>query len=335
MSLAEDARRTALARNLVACAAAELPPCGEAIFFETRDGARLRVAQWERSGARASVIVMPGRTEFIEKYGEVVGELLGRGFAVGVIDWRGQGLSSRLMADPLRGHIDDFSTHVRDFAEIALGPFAALPRPWLILAHSMGANIAANIVLKMPDIAACAVLTAPMFALRTGPLPLPVARLVAACALVGLAGRYVPGGKPLSVLEEKFEENVVTHDARRHARARAIVEAEPRLALASPTLGFVNAALAACDRIAAPGGAEGLTLPVLAVLAGEEALVDNSRAKAILARMRNAQILEIPGARHEILMETDAVRLKFWVAFDAFAREAILAGAQPALRGTA
>jgi lysophospholipase len=334
MSVAEGARPAALARNLVTSAAAELPPGGEAVFLKTRDGARLRVAQWERPGAPASVIIMPGRTEFIEKYGEVVGELLARGFAVGVIDWRGQGLSSRLMADPLRGHIDDFATHVRDFAEIALGPFAALPRPWLILAHSMGANIAANIILKMPDIAACAVLTAPLFGILTGALPLPIARLAAAGALVGLSGRYVPGGKPLSLLEETFEENVVTHDARRHARVRAIVEAEPRLALASPTLGFVNAALAACDRIAAPGGAERLSLPVLAVLAGEEALVDNARAKAILARMRQARVMEIAGARHEILMETDAVRLKFWAEFDAFTAQTIPACAQTTTRGT-
>ncbi|HZY52693.1 MAG TPA: hypothetical protein VFE73_05605, partial [Reyranella sp.] len=48
-------------------------------------GARLRYACWNASGTatRGTVVVLTGRAEFIEKYAtEVVGELLGRGYAV-------------------------------------------------------------------------------------------------------------------------------------------------------------------------------------------------------------------------------------------------------------
>jgi lysophospholipase len=197
----------------------------------------------------------------------------------------------------------------------------------------MGANIATSILLAMPGIAAAAVLIAPMYAFLTGKLPQGVARLIASGALVGLAGRYVPGGTSVSVLDETFAQNIVTHDERRHQRSRLIAEVEPRLALASPTVGFVRAAFAACDRIAAPGRAESLALPILAALAGEERLIDNAAAKAILARMPQARALEFAGARHEILMETDAIRNKFWAAFDAFLAAAGLAG--KGSRGTA
>lgn len=313
-------------RGLVDVPAAELPPGGEAHFVRAKDGALLRVAVWRPAGAGASVLLMPGRTEFIEKYGEVIGELLARGFAVGAVDWRGQGLSARSLPDPLRGHIDDFNTHVSDFAAMAAGPFAALPKPWIILAHSMGANIATNILLAKPGVAAAAALIAPMYAFLTGKYPKGVARFISNGALVGLAARYVPGGTATSVLTETFAENIVTHDERRHRRSRLIAEAEPRLALASPTIGFVRAAYAACDRIAAPGRAESLELPILAALAGEERLIDNTAAKAILARMPRAEVLEFPGSRHEILMETDAIRTRFWTAFDAFLPKAGLAG---------
>ena len=321
-----DAQGDRWPRGLVDVPAAELPAGGEAQFIRAKDGALLRVAVWKPAVAGASILLMPGRTEFIEKYGEAIGELQARGFAVGAIDWRGQGLSARALPDPLRGHIDDFNTHVSDFAVMAAGPFADLPKPWIILAHSMGANIATNILLAMPGIAAAAVLIAPMYAFLTGKYPKGVARFIANGALVGLAARYVPGGTTTSVLNETFAENIVTHDERRHRRSRLIAEAEPRLALASPTIGFVRAAYAACDRIAALGRAERLDVPILAALAGEERLIDNAAAKAILARMPRAEFLEFPGSRHEILMETDPIRTRFWAAFDAFLAKTGLAG---------
>jgi lysophospholipase len=43
----------------------------------------------------------------------------------------------------------------------------------------------------------------------------------------------------------------------------------------------------------------------------------------IAPRLPSAHVLEIAGARHEILMETDGVRAQFWQAFDAFAIKAL------------
>jgi lysophospholipase len=335
MSLAHqtDDPPTALVNGLVACPAAELPPGGRGVFIRARDGAKLRVATWPAAFARASVIIMPGRTEFIEKFGEVIGELLRRGLAVGVIDWRSQGLSQRMTADPLRGHISDFKIHVEDFAEMAAGPFSGLPKPWIFLAHSMGANIAFLILKRIPGMAAAAAFTAPLFGILTGAIPMPLARLIAASTLVGLGTRYVPGGTTLTLLEETFAQQVVTHDERRYARAHAIVEVEPRLALAAPTIAFAKAVMAACDEIASPGAPEGLDLPILLALAGEELVIDNARTRQIAPRLPHARLVEFTGARHEILMEKDAVRGKFWAEFDVFVASAVPTLGRPASGG--
>ena len=94
-------------------------------------GARLRYACWNASGttARGTVVVLTGRAEFIEKYAtEVVGELLGRGYAVIALDWRGQGLSDRpLPQEHDAGHIDRFETYVADlklFLDSIVAPLA-------------------------------------------------------------------------------------------------------------------------------------------------------------------------------------------------------------------
>src|SRR5262249_41383938 len=94
-------------------------PLGASVgFVDVRKGVRLRYASWQSSlkSRRGRVCIFPGRTEYIEKYFEVVGELRRRGFAVAALDWRGQGGSSRLTRDPLRGHINNFAEYEEDLA---------------------------------------------------------------------------------------------------------------------------------------------------------------------------------------------------------------------------
>src|ERR1700738_334711 len=115
--------------------AATYAPADRCGFLE-RAGARLRYACWNVPGtARGTVVVLTGRGEFVDKYAtEVVGELLGRGYAVIAMDWRGQGLSDRPLADRNKGHIDIFETYLADlrlFLDKIVAP--AAPRPILAL----------------------------------------------------------------------------------------------------------------------------------------------------------------------------------------------------------
>ncbi|MBU6474220.1 MAG: alpha/beta hydrolase, partial [Alphaproteobacteria bacterium] len=74
-------------------------------FISGRDGNRLRTAIFEAEAGRSHrgvCVLLSGQTEFIEKYGEVIGELCARGFRVATLDWRGQGASRRALPDPLK-----------------------------------------------------------------------------------------------------------------------------------------------------------------------------------------------------------------------------------------
>src|SRR3979409_453903 len=73
--------------------------------IKTPDGAELRFARWAPPANRkGTVCVFTGRGEQIEKYFETVRDLRDRGFAVAMIDWRGQGHSSRRVRDPRQGY---------------------------------------------------------------------------------------------------------------------------------------------------------------------------------------------------------------------------------------
>ncbi|MDI1364796.1 MAG: alpha/beta hydrolase, partial [bacterium] len=94
--------------------------------------------QSSTGGPRGSVIVSPGRSEPIEKYYEVVDDLLARGFAVLVHDWRGQGLSARALPDRLKGHAKGFKPFLADYTALLDAFEDRLPKPWIAVGHSMG-----------------------------------------------------------------------------------------------------------------------------------------------------------------------------------------------------
>jgi lysophospholipase len=263
--------------------------------------------------------VFPGATEYIELYGETVADLLERGHAVGVIDWRGQGLSARPLADPRRRHIDDFNTYLEDFREIANSAFTRLPKPWILLCQSMGGAIGALVLAEHIADFAGAILLSPMLSVNTSPWPLPAARAIAlaSCSL-GLSKRYVPGGSAVSTFAMAFDNNVLTHDATRFARLRAYPTAEPALDLGSPTIGWLQAAFRAMDALALPDTARKITCPVLLVAAGEDQVVLNGAIQRFSTILPRAQLVSIREARHDILLETELVRRSFWREYDAF-----------------
>ncbi|MBE7219473.1 MAG: alpha/beta hydrolase, partial [Caulobacteraceae bacterium] len=239
------------------------------------------------------------------------------GFVVLAHDWRGQGLSDRLLLDPLKGHARGWRAFVAD-ARMLLDRFAErLPKPWFGLGHSMGGGLLALSLVEGEDRYAGAILSAPMLGVRTGQHGPGVVRAAAmAMSLVGRgSGLPLPTTDPLN---ERFEATVLTHDRRRFERTGALLRAEPSLRLAGPTWSWLAFAFAARAQALRPGGPERVSTPVLALLAGDDRLVLNDGAERFVARVRDGRALEFEGAWHELLMEGDATRSQVWAAMDGF-----------------
>ncbi|MDB5589914.1 alpha/beta hydrolase [Enterovirga sp.] len=299
-----------------------LPPGSETTWVVTEDGVRLRTAFWPRLAGRpqrGTVLVFQGRAEFIEKYFETVGELRERGFAVAAFDWRGQGGSDRALADRRRGHVRRFEDFRLD-AEAVLRHLAARgdPGPVVGLAHSMGGCIAltgaAEGWLPLDRL----VVTSPMLALRLVRRPRLVRATAWTLARLGLRTRFVPGGPACSISTLPFPGNRLCTDPVRYGRNAAVATALGWGAIGAPTVGWLLAAYAAMDRLAAPGMAGRIRMPVLIVAAGADPVCATEATERFAAELRRGTLVVVPGARHEVLMETDALRQVFWEAFDRF-----------------
>jgi lysophospholipase len=88
--------------------------------------------------------------------------------------------------------------------------------------------------------------------------------------------------------------------------------------LAGPTWGWLEAAYRSMARVMAPGYAEAIATPVLIVGAGKDRIVDTAAEREFARRLPHGTFLEFADAEHEIMMENDSIRARFWAAFDAF-----------------
>ena len=200
--------------------------------IRTPDGADLRFARWAPPANRkGTVCVFTGRAEQIEKYFETVRDLRDRGFAVAMIDWRGQGHSSRRLRDPRKGYVRDFSDYEVDvdtFVQQVVLPDC--PPPHFALAHSMGGTVMLRVAHAGKRWFDRMVLSAPMIDLpgrRTSFLPRTLLRVM---RLAGAGGRYIPGGSDQLVAASSFVNNPLTSDPVRYARNTAILERTRRWA---------------------------------------------------------------------------------------------------------
>ena len=305
-----------------------MPPRGKYGFLDTSDGAGIRYAIWPNEGPdpnkprrpRGTFILLPGRREFVEKHVETIIDLLNRGFAVYAMDWRGQGLSTRILPDRQKGYIRSFDDYLNDlhlFVETIVRPRA--PEPYFILAHSMGGHIALRYLHDHPDVIERAVVTAPMIDIGPGPfLHAILSSGIAMVSWLGGAKSYAPGQKGFDPHAVKFAGNPLTSDPGRFHIETGWAASNPDLGLGGPTYGWLHAALKSIRTLNRRGYPERIRAPVLMIQSGNDQIVRNDAQDKLAARMPRAQVVRIGSARHEILHERDELRNEFWAVFDPF-----------------
>jgi lysophospholipase len=306
--------------NLYAIPANPVPEGAVTGEMITSDGVKLRYARWNPNAPRrGTVCVFTGRADMIEKYFEVVEELRRRGFAVTVLDWRGQGGSARRLRDSRKGYVRNFDEYQLDLEtlvrEVVLPD---CPPPYFALGHSMGALILLEAVQQGRRWFDRIVLTAPMLSLAgaRGQWFAPLAANMG--RMIGLGRLYIPRGGPQPVVLGPFQGNRATSDQVRYERTASIVQSVPDLALGSPTIAWAHAAFEVQKRVADPAYALNIRQPLLIMAAGKDNVVSNPAIERFATRLRAGAHLVISGSRHEILMERDVYRSQFWAAFDAF-----------------
>jgi len=295
---------------------------GAAYWTETQDGLRLRLGLFRAPHAKGTVLLFPGRTEYIEKYAQSADELAQRNLSTLVIDWRGQGLADRMLDDTRIGHVDSFDDYQTDIrAMMSAAEALSLPRPFYLLSHSMGGCIALRALHEGLDVTAAA-FTAPMWGIRIS-LPLRPVAFVLKYLLpsIGLGHITPPTTVPEPyVLHAPFKTNTLTRDPEMWEAMRQQIGTHPQISLGGPSIIWLREALAECDALAAMPSPD---TPCLTFLGTDERIVHTGRIHARMKAWRSGVLECVEGARHEVLMENAALRKD---VFDQIARHFETAG---------
>jgi lysophospholipase len=292
-----------------------MPQGGQAFWRTASDGVRIRTAVWHGNGDK-TVLIFPGRTEFIEKYGDVIARLLGRNYSVAIIDWRGQGLSDRHPTKRNMGWVKEFSEYQLDVAEL-LGTVqdTGLPDPYAMIGHSMGGGIGLRALMNDLPVEK-AIFSGPMWGIHIEPkMRIPAAIIGGIGPALGFGEKFVPSGSAdYYVLTEPFEGNVLTNDEAQYNILTRQLQAHPELGLGSPSLRWFNRARRETADLVANAPAKH---DCLCLCGTDEAIVSVPAIDTVMGKWPNGKLVKVPNAHHEVLMEGPDQLALVWAEIDA------------------
>ena len=269
---------------------------------------------------RGSILLLSGRGEYLEKHMETATDLNSRGFDVYSFDWRGQGLSSRFLPNRHKGWVrtyDDYMDDLKAFLQTIMKPGARTP--FYLLAHSMGGHIGLRFLHDHGRLFQGCVLTAPLIDIAMPACLKRILRIYVRVAVkLGLGKWYAPGAGDNPPKGRRFENNKLTTDRRRFDAMLRQQAENPELALGGVTHQWLLATFDSIDCLGARGLPEKIGTPVLMVAGADDRIVSLAAQKALQKRMPQSRLVILENARHEILVEADGVRRRFWKVFDEF-----------------
>lgn len=279
--------------------------------LKSRDGLNLSYAYAVPENAKATIVLVQGRTEAYIKYAEVFFDLTEQGYAVFMLDHRGQGLSARMLEDPHKGHVELFQQYADDQQQFIANVVQPNSRgPLLLLAHSMGGAVAVQLLSQQPKLFKAAVLSSPMIA--------PNAEILFGerdgCGLETAVGwacsDCYAGFVSQPYVDQPFEENILMSSQARYQQFRKMFREYPQAQLGGPTWQWLNQACAVSDLM--PKMAQQIQVPVLLLQAGADQAVSNDAqvefCKTLASHCAGGQVQRIEGAKHELLFERDDYR---------------------------
>ncbi len=291
-------------------------------YWTAPDGWKLRRFDWPAVAPRGRLLFQTGRGDIFEKYLETLAHLHAQGWSVTAFDWRGQGGSGRLSADPHVGHASDYGLYDRDLAAFWAdwiaedARFATLPS--VVLGHSMGGMMVMRALAARSIQPAAAILVAPMIGLKS-----PFGARFASRVARWIASRGDPARaawrtneRPGSVASRQ---QLLTHDVARYDDERWWQQQCPDLVLGPPSWAWLAQGFAGAAALATDPRIETTATPVLMLVADADKLVDPRAALRLAARLPDAQVVRFGrDSAHEILREVDDVRDRALSAIDSF-----------------
>src|SRR5215469_13331966 len=279
------------------------------------DGAQLRYGHAEPNGrAHGIIVITPGYASPAEEFFETARDFLRAGYAVWILDRRGQGGSDRWPDLGQRAYLTSLATETRD-----LGQFGALVKakaqgaPLFLVGESLGGPIGLGLLHDDPAAFRAAAFSSPAIDFQTGSLPKGGVRVLTSfLSGIGFGGSYAFGQHDWRFNPDTGGPNDTAFDDRERALAHdGWLLAHPAFREGGATNGFVHALFLAADTEQAPGWAQHITTPVLIGMTPGDKSASPSAMVTACNAMHDCRLDKYPGAAHALFNDRDATRAKW------------------------
>lgn len=279
-------------------------------FYDDNTGLNICYSESIQPNHKGIIVILPGLSEFTEKYIETTRHFNNAGYSVYIIDWLYQGRSTRLEKNPHKRHSKGFDGDVKNlhyFITSIIQPNA----PVFLLGHSMGAHIGLRFLAEYSHLVKAASFSAPMLGIRDLRYWQPVAKIVTSL-FQSWATLYVPGGHDWTASARKSDgTDIFSNDPIRDQLHNAWSVSDKVLQVGSPTMTWLYQAICSMSHLRQADTLKKITTPCYIASAGKEKIVDNQSITHAVKYLPNIEHDVLPNAKHEILMETDDIRNQF------------------------
>ena len=262
-------------------------------------------------GARNCLVILPGRTEPVEKYAEVVYDLMqtnaGKNLNFFLLDHRGQGSSGRMKAPSDMGHVDLFENYVADLEKFVINQKLDLAcEQKFLLAHSLGAGIATAYILKHSQGFDRVALSSPMLKIKTAPYSYGVAKaIIQASVLVGRGAKFSIGQSGFDP-NLKFADNTFTTSPERFHMAMSVFKEYPKTKLGGVSNRWILEVMKGTKVFRSHY--HEINVPLRVFTAGMESYSEPSEMIKLCAEASDCKRINLENSKHEVMMDRDANR---------------------------
>lgn len=279
--------------------------------FTGQENISIHYRHYIQKEAKNCLMILPGRSEPVEKYAEVIYDLYqtpsGKNLNFFLLDHRGQGQSARMTSPSDMGHIDEFENYILDLETfMKLMKLGERCEHKFLLAHSMGAGIGTSFILKYPNSFEKVAFVSPMLKIQTGDYSYAVARaIVQAQNLIGRGDQFAIGQMGYNP-DATFEKNKVTTSPARFKMSQALNDLYPKTRLGGVSNRFVLETMRGTNPLRSRYHL--ISAPLLVFTAGIENYSVPEEMTKLCSESANCRPSFFAQAKHEILMERDEFR---------------------------
>ncbi len=275
--------------------------------FAAYDGLPIRYYHAsQQDAAKGCIVMLHGYCGFWGKFHEMVEYYWCAGYEVFFIEHRGHGYSGRQIDGDDLVHVNSYNDYTRDIHQFMTEIVKPLigDLKCIMFAHSMGGAIGALYLEQYPEVFDAAILSSPMFEIRTGGTSkLLVKLLLAKIKLLRQEKQPFPGGNAWDGIPNYDKSSAMSEPRYMYIFKQRLEDSHYHTSRMSNGWGY--ASFRTTPRILKD--AHKIDIPILLLTSGNDALVDPEGHYRFANSTPTTEFVIYEGAKHELYNGTDEI----------------------------